>query len=427
MQKKAVLSNRIYLSVDEKLKKKLDKELTYLIPSYNPTDPPQVIKNMATIRPSLVTIPIGRSDLIPEGYEIVDKRISAPVDFPAFLPELYTDQLEVFNAVSDNCILNAKPGWGKTFTGLAIASKLGQKSLIICHTAALVDQWKEEVEKVFNITPSLIAGTKEELDGPIVIGGTKKLYNRIPLVQKEFGAVFLDEMHHVSSPTFGKLLDTNYSRYKIGLSGTIERKDGKHVVFRDYFGSHVLKPKPSNYMQPEVHLIPTGIQFPSSGAWPQRLNGLVYNEEYQHLVALLAATYEAKGHKVLILSSRVDFIKACAELAGENTAYITGEVSKEDRKRIKTEVLEGKVTKLFATQSIFSEGISINPLSCVILAEPNNNMPLLEQIIGRVQRKCEGKPTPVVVDLQLLGSTAKRQASNRLGFYMKQGYPIKNF
>src|SRR6056300_821444 len=38
-------------------------------------------------------------------------------------------------------------------------------------------------------------------------------------------------MHHVSSPTFAKISDTNNARYLIGLSGTIERKDGKHVVF----------------------------------------------------------------------------------------------------------------------------------------------------------------------------------------------------
>ena len=50
-------------------------------------------------------------------------------------------------------------------------------------------------------------------------------------------------MHHVSSPTFSKVVDTNYARYKVGLSGTIERKDGKHVVFRDYFGHKVISPQ----------------------------------------------------------------------------------------------------------------------------------------------------------------------------------------
>ena len=50
-------------------------------------------------------------------------------------------------------------------------------------------------------------------------------------------------MHHVSSPTFTRIVDEMPSRYKIGLTGTLERKDGRHVVFRDYFGNNVMKPK----------------------------------------------------------------------------------------------------------------------------------------------------------------------------------------
>ena len=37
---KAVISNRIYLEVTQEYKDFLDKELTYTIASYNPTDPP---------------------------------------------------------------------------------------------------------------------------------------------------------------------------------------------------------------------------------------------------------------------------------------------------------------------------------------------------------------------------------------------------
>ena len=77
--KKAVISNRIYLEVDDKYKDILSKELTYTIPSFIQKDPPIVIKNMARIRSNLVSIPIGRTDLIPDDYEIVDKRITKPV------------------------------------------------------------------------------------------------------------------------------------------------------------------------------------------------------------------------------------------------------------------------------------------------------------------------------------------------------------
>ena len=47
---KAVISNRIYLQCTASMKKEIDKELTYLIPSHNPADPPQVITNMGILR-----------------------------------------------------------------------------------------------------------------------------------------------------------------------------------------------------------------------------------------------------------------------------------------------------------------------------------------------------------------------------------------
>ena len=131
---KAVISNRIYLDVTEKYKEELNKTLTYTIPSYNPTDPPLVIKNMARIRSNLVSIPVGRTDLIPEDYEIVDKRQDIPVELPEFKFELRESQREVYDAIEDNAIINAWVSWGKTFTGLAIAGKLGQKTLVVTHT-----------------------------------------------------------------------------------------------------------------------------------------------------------------------------------------------------------------------------------------------------------------------------------------------------
>jgi len=78
----------------------------------------------------------------------------------------------------------------------------------------------------------------------------------------------------------------------------------------------------------------------------------------------------------------------------------------------------------FLDESIFSEGISLDILSCLILGTPVNNEPLLTQLIGRIIRQYEGKKQPTVVDVHLIGKTAKRQASARLGYYIKQGYEV---
>ena len=424
---KAVISHRIYMECGADLQEKIDKELTYSIPTHNPLDPPQIIKNMGIIRNGLVSLPIGRTDLIPSHYEIVDKRVNKPVDFPDFKFDLRPSQQVVYDEIEDNSIINAWVSWGKTFTGLAIAGKLGQKTLVITHTVPLRNQWAKEVKKVYGFEPGIIGSGRLEIDAPIVIGNTQTLYRNIEKIRKEFGTIILDEMHHVSSPTFSKLLDTNYCRYKIGLSGTIERKDGKHVVFRDYFGNTLFKPPKENYMTPTVHIVPSEIRFMDGAKipWANRVTKLATDEEYQHTISMLAAAYAARGHKVLVVSDRVSFLKRCAELTGDKAICVTGEVSHEDRETLVDEILYGDKEVLYGTQAIFSEGISVDTLSCLILGTPVNNEPLLTQLVGRVIRKKEGKIDPVIIDIHLKGNTARKQASNRVGFYMKQGWNMK--
>jgi superfamily II DNA or RNA helicase len=397
---KAVISNRIYLEVTEAYKEILNKELTYTIPSFKPTDPPLVIKNMARIKSNLVSIPVGRTDLIPEDYEIVDKREHIPVELPNFKFDLRESQKEVYDAIDDNAIINAWVSWGKTFTGLAIAGKLGQKTLVVTHTVPLRNQWAKEVEKVYGFKPSIIGSGSMDLTGPVVIGNTQTLYRNIPAIRHAFGTIILDEMHHVSSPTFSKIIDSNYARYK---------------------------PPKENFMVPSVHVLRSEIRFMDGARipWANKVTKLANDNEYRHTIAMAAAAYAAKGHVVLVVSDRVHFLKACAELAGEDAICITGEVAHEEREEYLSAVRNGKKNILFGTQAIFSEGISVNNLSCLILGTPVNNEPLLTQLIGRVIRKEENKRDPVIVDIHLKGNTAKRQASNRIGHYMKQGYEIK--
>ena len=424
---KAVLSNRIYMECTPDYRKVLSDELTYKVPPQNPNDPPQIIKNLQRVRENLVSIPIGRIDLIPKDYEIVEKRLYIPADFPKFSFQLRPSQQEVYDTLNDNAIINAWVSWGKTFTGLALAGKLGQKTLVVTHTVPLRNQWAKEVEKVYGIKPGIIGSGNFDIDAPIVIGNTQTLYRNLEKIRKEFGTIILDEMHHVSSPTFSKIIDTSHARYKIGLSGTIERKDGKHVVFRDYFSPTVYKPPKENFLTPSVHIYRSEVRFPdgSNIPWAKRVNALVNNDEYRHSVAMIASAYAARGHKVLVVSDRVHFLKSCAELTGEKSICVTGEVAHEDREKLVDEILYGNKEILYGTQAIFSEGISVNTLSCLILATPINNEPLLTQLIGRVVRKHDNKRDPVVIDIHLKGKTAQRQASNRMGYYMKQGYQIK--
>jgi superfamily II DNA or RNA helicase len=426
--KKAVLSNRIYLEASPELQERIDKELTYSIPSFSEAEPPLVIRNMSIIRPGLISIPVGRRDLIPNDYEIKDKRVLAPTDFPKFKFNLRASQQAVQDELVDNAIINASVSWGKTFSGLSIAGNLGQKTLVVTHTVPLRNQWVKETEKVYGFTPGIIGSGKFDVSKPITIGNTQTLVKNIDKISRQFGTLLVDEMHHTSSPTFSKIIDTNYARYKIGLSGTIQRKDGKHVVFKDYFGTKVFKPPKENYIIPEIHVYKLPIKFidGTSTPWAIRVNHLLYDINYQGSVALIAAKYMALGHNVLIVGDRVEFLEEVTKLIGPKAVAITGAVTHEDRDRLMLSVGNGTVQALAGTQAIFSEGISHNPLSCLILGTPVNNEPLLEQLIGRVIREYPGKLQPVIVDINLLGNTAKNQANARLGHYIKQDYKIRS-
>ena len=422
---KAVFSNRIYLSVDVETRSKIEKELTYTIAPRMPQDPPIVFKTVRWINDTLISIPVGRDDLIPDGYEIIDKRVTSPVELPDFKFTLRPSQQKVHDEIQGNAIVNAWVSWGKTITGLAIAKKLGQKTLVVTHTTTLRNQWEKDVENCFGIKAGRIGSGSFDTKSPIVIGNIQSLYRKMDDIKQEFGTVILDEMHHVSSPTFTRIVDEMPALNKIGLSGTLERKDGRHVVFRDYFGNDVHIPPKENYMTPKIHVVKSDIRF-LDGAftpWAERINHLAYNEEYVHSVSMIAAKYAAEGHKVLVVSDRVAFLKACAGLCGDKAVSITGDMELTEREDVMNEIKENK-NILFGTQSIFSEGISLNDLSCLVLGTPINNEPLLTQLIGRVIREKEGKRQPVIVDIHLKGKTAARQANARLGYYMKQDYEV---
>lgn len=429
---KAIISNKIYMTVEPSMYKLLDKELTYKIPSYNEIEKFITIKNLKVINYNiagglmLVAFPVGRIDLIPKNYEISDKRAFNTIeDFPEFKFPLRESQQKIYDELDDNCIINAKVGYGKTFTGLAVASKLKQKTLVVVHTVALRNQWEQEILKTLGIKPGVIGSGKFNTDSPIVVANIQSLVKHVSSISREFGTVILDEMHHVSSPTFTKVIDGLFSRYKIGLSGTIERKDQKHVVFKDYFGPKIFKPDKENTMLPEVHIVESGINFSdgSGVTWAEKINVLKQSNLYKNLVVALADKYARDGHKVIIVSERVEFLKECNSMSKEPSDLIIGETK--DRDRVIEAVFNGDITQVWGTQSLVSEGLSINPLSCLILATPLNNMPLLEQLIGRIIREHPDKIKPVVVDIRLSGNTVSKQYANRLGHYMKEGYELK--
>lgn len=419
--KKAVLSNRIYLNRDAKLHELFLRELRYVLPPIKPGLPNQEACDVTRINKDIITIPIGRLDLIPDDYEIVDKRVVKPITFPNFNFTLRESQQELHDAFTDSALICANPSYGKTFTAIAIAKKLSQKTLVIVHTEFLREQWAQEVSKTLKIEPGIIGNGKFKIDSPITIGMIQSLRNKVLQVKSEFGTVIVDECHHVPATVFKSIVDNLNSRYKIGLTATPWRKDGRHVMLFDYFGGPESRfdPIDENSLRPKIIVVESNIEINPNHMipWGLRLNDLYNNPNYMELILNLSHIQVQRGHLVLTVADRVEFLRDCAEVL-DNSICITGD--SDDR-----EFISKNKNPVFGSSKIFTEGVNVPELSSLIIGMPVNNRGLLDQLIGRITRPYTYKLDPEVVDIKLSGKTGKNQFIQRMNYYMEKQYEIK--
>lgn len=443
---KAIISNRIYLEqlpedkrlwIKNNLTYTLEKNTFERLPSgkLNPKKVLEKLTNYKELPRGILTIPQGRVDLIPDNYEIIDKRITNIVPFPEPTLNLRKLQQEIYDDFNDSGFINAKPGFGKTFLAQHIAKKLEQKTLVITHTLNLRNQWISEAERLFNSEIGVIGSGKFDIENQfLVVGNIQSIVKYKTELAKEFGTLILDEAHHVPASTFSDIIDSSYARYRIGLSGTMQRKDGKHVLLTDFFSDNVYSPPVDNTINPTVNILTPGIYLDSEKAWAQKINSLLYDNDYQQFIAKLAKIQINKGHSILIIASRVEFLEKVKELIGETCMLVTGlsgGANDTERSRYRKQVEElinsGEKKAIAGSRQIFSEGISINALSGVILAEPMSFEGGLEQIIGRIMRKHDGKLQPEVFDINFSDRSSKNQNEKRLAFYINQGWEVVRY
>ena len=157
--------------------------------------------------------------------------------------------------------------------------------------------------------------------------------------------------------------------------------------------------------------------------WCERVSGGFFREPANTLGNLgFVITGLYMFYKLSNDATQNEFLEKVKEYVGETCLLVTGDTSFEERQYAKEQILSKTKMCIAGSRQIFSEGISINILSCVILAVPMSNDSLLEQIVGRIMRPHPGKLNPIVVDIQFSGWADKKQNTDRLGLYMKKGW-----
>jgi len=338
-------------------------------------------------------------------------------------------------------IISVPCGFGKTIMAIYVSCYFKKKTLFISHKDFLNEQFINSVKEfVPTCKIGRIQGNKIDVDGKeIVIATLQSLAMRDyePSLFKDFGLVIVDECHHIASEVFSRAFRKMNIRISLGLSATLNRKDGLRKVFEWYLGKSVYNhkiDKNSSEMIVQIHKY-----FASSSEYSAiktlyngqpnivaSINNICnYKPRTNLIVDILKEVLSVdKDRKVLILSERKNQLKDIEELLKINDmndfGYYVGGMKMTD--------LDISATKqiILATYQMSSEGLNIPTLNTLILASPIGD---IQQSVGRIlrEKKENRKYTPLCIDIYDELSVVKSKGFRRLKYYKSNGYIIKNY
>ena len=169
--------------------------------------------------------------------DIIDNRYLGKNIEVNFFGELREDQKLAVNALIkyDIGILAATTAFGKTIAAIYIIAKRKVNTLILVHRQQLVDQWVNKLSTFLQIDPKeigIIGGGKRRVTGKIDVAIIQSLSRKheVDEIISEYGLIIVDECHHISAFSFELAVKQSKAKYFLGLSATVNRKDGHHPI-----------------------------------------------------------------------------------------------------------------------------------------------------------------------------------------------------
>lgn len=331
-------------------------------------------------------------------------------------------------------LLDIYTGAGKTVMALNILSRLGKKTLIIVHKGFLVQQWEERIKqylpsaKIGRIQAQVVDIENKDIVIGMLQSLSMKEYHEDQF--KCFGLTIVDEVHHISSEVFCRSLVKIVTKYTLGLSATMNRKDGLTKVFKMYLGDIIHKEKRDK----EHTVLVKSVGFESDDT---DFNEVVYdyrgNPQYSTMIRKLCEfnnrsefilrlikdfMAEDSSRQMIVLAHNKSLLvylhDAIKERNIASVGYYIGGMKEADLKQSELKKV------IIATYAMAAEALDIKTLTTLLLATPKTDV---VQAVGRILRQKGHQP--LVIDILDSHEPFQRQWEKRLAFYHKEGYEVK--
>jgi superfamily II DNA or RNA helicase len=330
----------------------------------------------------------------------------------------------------------AATGSGKTVVGLRTAALLGRRTLILVHLERLMHQWIDEIKDKLGVPEERIGIVQQDRcewqDKDFSVGLLHSVCRRDygDEFRNAYGFVIYDEVHKVGSQFFAPAVHQFPSRYRLGLSATMERSDGGDKVYFYHLGP-IRVQSAAAALPMDVHAVPYVAKkpLPSNVSRGTLVKLMTMDHERNALLVKHITHMYRSGRQGLVVSDGVAHLQVLIEMCAkagvprEAMGQYTGEqhVIREDPKQPgRGRLVKIKLTKdqldgvkshaqiIFATYGMMTEGIDIPRLDAGIDATPRGKA---TQIVGRIRRPMPGKKKPIWVTVRDV------RCSRALGWY----------
>lgn len=369
------------------------------------------------------------------------------VEFNGKLREYQLEPVNKFleaakNPLKMGGIISVPCGFGKTIMGLYIACQLKKKTMFISHKDFLNQQFVDTV-KAFspNSSIGIIKQNKVDVENKdFIIASLQSLSMKDYDINifNDIGFIIIDEVHHTGAQVFCRAFKKLHTPIILGLSATLNRKDGMRKVFEYYIGSSVYTMKKKEFTEVEVQIhkyYEPNIEYSGiKQLWNGKeniaamINNIcTFKPRTEYIISVLENIIKKDPERrILILSERRNLLNDIQKyiieknILNKDYGFYVGGMKQCDLN------ISAEKQIILATYQLASEGFNVPSLNTVIFASPISD---IQQSIGRIlrERPEERKYIPLCIDILDEFSVFKRKGYTRAKFYNTNKYNISYY
>lgn len=151
-----------------------------------------------------------------------------------------SEALAAWNGNRGQGVVVLPTGAGKSHVALMAIESKRRAALVVVPTLDLVRQWYDLLRQAFGTPVGVIGGGEYTIE-PLTVTTYDSAYIHMENIGNRFGMVVFDECHHLPSEAYSLAAAQCLAPYRLGLSATPERSDGREQLLRDLVGNIVYR------------------------------------------------------------------------------------------------------------------------------------------------------------------------------------------